>query len=60
VKARLEKGAGGQFDVVVDGETIASKGDAGFLARLMGGGFPDEAETVAKIKTRQTARAATG
>ena len=47
MKARLAKGTPGQYDVVVDGKTIASKSDAGFLARLVGGGFPDEKETVA-------------
>lgn len=42
----LEVGARGQFDVVVDGEVVASKQQPNLFARLLGAdGFP-ETETV--------------
>jgi len=41
----------GQFDVVVDGETIASK-KTGLLTKLFGGGWPDPDAVVAAIAER--------
>lgn len=48
-----EVGARGQFDVVVDGETIASR-EKGFLTRLIGGGWPDEDLVVAELERRRS------
>lgn len=45
-------GKSGQFDVLLDGTLIAKRG-GGFLTRLLGGGWPDEAEVVAKIQSSQ-------
>ena len=42
-------GEPGQFDVVVDGRTIASR-TGGFFKKLLGAGWPDEADVVAKIR----------
>ena len=39
----------GQFDVVVDGETIASRG-GNLLTRALGGGWPDPEAVIAKIE----------
>ncbi len=36
----LQVGSPGQFDVLVDGEVIASRG-GGFFARFFGGGWPE-------------------
>jgi hypothetical protein len=35
----------------VGGDVVASRG-GGFFTRLIGGGFPDEAETVAAVRAR--------
>ena len=45
----------GQFDVVVDGVTIASK-KTGLLTKLLGGGWPDPDEVVAAIEKRTAKR----
>lgn len=50
----LEVGSPGQFDVLVDGETVASRKTASFLARLFGGGWPDPRGVVDAIRARQT------
>jgi hypothetical protein len=47
-------GATGQFDVVADGEVVASRGH-NFLTRLLGGGWPDEEHVVEKLRERQKA-----
>lgn len=39
----------GQFDVVVDGKTIASRG-GNLLTRALGGGWPDPEAVIAKIE----------
>lgn len=45
----------GQFDVVVDGVTIASK-KKNLLTSLIGGGWPDPDEVVAAIEKRSGKR----
>jgi hypothetical protein len=45
----------GQFDVVVDGEVVASR-NGGMMKRLLGGGWPDPAEVVAKVAAKLQAR----
>jgi hypothetical protein len=56
IDAAIEVGARGQFDVVVDGETIASR-ERGLLTRLFrGGGWPDEDEVVAALAERKKTR----
>lgn len=53
----LEVGARGQFDVVVDGEVVASKQQVGLFARLLGAdGFPDEQATVDAVEKKLAAR----
>ena len=56
VDTELEVGRTGQFDVLVDGDVIASR-EAGFLTRLLGGGWPDPATVVAAVRARQRASA---
>jgi hypothetical protein len=53
----IEVGKRGQFDVVVDGETIASR-QGNILTRALGGGWPDEAKVVDLLRDRaaRTAR----
>ena len=46
---KRERGRPGQFDVVVDGEVIASRG-GNLLQRVFGGGWPDPEDVVAKIE----------
>jgi hypothetical protein len=41
----------GQFDVLADGEVIASRGGS-MLKRVLGGGWPDPAEVIEKIEAR--------
>jgi selT/selW/selH-like putative selenoprotein len=60
IDADVKKGTWAQFDVFVDGKRIASKlGDSGLLACAFGAGeFPDEDETIEKIRAlRDTATA---
>ena len=47
-------GGSGQFDVLVNGELVASKQKAGLIAKLFGGGggWPDEATVVDEIRKR--------
>jgi hypothetical protein len=47
----LEAGNSGQFDVLADGELIATR-DSGLLMKLLRAGWPNEADVVAKIKAR--------
>jgi hypothetical protein len=47
-------GARGQFEVQVDGQTVAQRG-GGTLARFFGGGWPAAAEVVAAIRARTPA-----
>jgi hypothetical protein len=49
----LEVGARGQFDVLVDGEVVASKGKVGLFARLLGeDGFPETEATVSAVEAK--------
>jgi hypothetical protein len=45
---KRQPGKPGQFDVVVDGKVIASRGGS-MLKKLLGGGWPDHEEVVAMI-----------
>jgi hypothetical protein len=44
-------GARGQFDVLVDGELIASR-SRGFVSRLMTGGWPDPDAVITALRAR--------
>jgi hypothetical protein len=43
----------GQFDVVVDGELIASRGGNPITRILFGAGFPDPADVADEVGRRQ-------
>ncbi|GEM_PF-5918813 len=47
----IQKGSSGQFDVLADGELVASKKKS-FLSHFTGGGWPDPAEVVAILHKR--------
>jgi hypothetical protein len=49
---RREHGSLGQFDVLVDGKVIASRGGS-MLKKVLGGGFPDPEDVIAKIEALQ-------
>ena len=51
MKARVEKGSPGQFEVFADGERIAGRSKS-LLDRLVGGGWPDESEVIAAVRGR--------
>ncbi|HEX6813777.1 MAG TPA: hypothetical protein VF384_19305 [Planctomycetota bacterium] len=53
---KRERGKPGQFDVVVDGEVIASRGGS-MLERLLKGGWPDPEAVVAKIEAKRKQKA---
>ncbi|MBL8732319.1 MAG: Rdx family protein [Planctomycetes bacterium] len=55
MKVSTQTGALGQFDVVVDGETIASRGGNVFQ-RILGGGWPDPEAVVRALEERLQAR----
>ncbi len=48
--AVLKPGASGQFDVVADGKTVASR-EGNFLTRLVGGGWPDPDDVVRALRS---------
>jgi len=50
-------GKSGQFDVIVDGEVVASRG-GNALTRLLGGGWPDPDSVVEALRKRVAARKA--
>ena len=53
IKVDLEVGARGQFDVVVDGEVVASKQQVSLFAKLLGAdGFPEEQACVSAVEAR--------
>lgn len=60
IEAEIKKGTWAQFDVFVDDQRVASKlGDAGVIACALGvGDFPDEDETVEKIRALTAAHPA--
>jgi len=45
----------GQFDVVVDGQVIASRGGTTWQ-KMIGGGWPDPEDVIAKIEALQKVR----
>ena len=49
VEPLLKPGAKGQFDIVVDGQTVAQRG-GNFLTRSLGAGYPDLDTVMARIK----------
>ena len=49
---KRQPGKPGQFDVVVDGKVIASRGGS-MMKRLLGGGWPDPDEVVEKLEALQ-------
>lgn len=51
VESELEVGALGQYDVVIDGEVVASRG-RGLFTRLLGGGWPDPGHVVEIVRER--------
>ena len=46
----------GQFDVLVDGKVIASRG-GNMLQKVLGGGWPDPEDVIAQIEMLQKAKA---
>jgi len=46
----MDVGKSGQFDVIVDGETIASRG-GNMLTRLFGAGWPDPEDVLPTLPT---------
>jgi hypothetical protein len=57
IEAVKVPGATGQFDVVVDGKTIATRG-GNWLTRSFGAGYPELDTLVAQIKKHSTDDAA--
>ncbi len=47
----MDVGKSGQFDVIVDGETIASRG-SNMLMRLFGAGWPDPEDVLVAVEQR--------
>ena len=48
-----ERGAAGQFDVLVDSDVVATKRPVGVLRRLLGDkGFPSDASAVAAVRAK--------
>jgi hypothetical protein len=53
LKVETMVGGSGQFDVLVNGELVASKQKSGLMAKLFGGGgWPDEGTVVEEIRKR--------
>lgn len=46
----------GQFDVVVDGQVVASRG-GNMLSKMLGGGWPDPDDVVRRIEALQKQKA---
>jgi len=53
---KRQAGKLGQFDVVVDGKVIASRG-GNMLSKMLGGGWPDPEDVIAKITVLQQQKA---
>jgi hypothetical protein len=51
----MTPGRNGQYDVIVDGELIATR-EQGFVKRLLGGGWPDNKEILSEIQRRHEGR----
>ena len=45
----------GQFDIVVDGKLVAGRG-GNILTKMIGGGWPDPEDVIAKIEALQRER----
>jgi predicted Rdx family selenoprotein len=45
----MEPGEPGRFEVFADGQKIAER-KRGLIARLLGGGWPDEGDVVRKVR----------
>ena len=52
IEPEVEPGKTGQFDVIVDGETIAARG-GNFLTRKFGAGYPDFETVVRDLEARR-------
>lgn len=50
-KVELQRGSSGQFDVVADGELVATK-TGSFLTKLLGGGWPEASEVVEALRAK--------
>jgi hypothetical protein len=49
----MEVGSAGQFDVLYDGQVVASKEKVSLFAKLLGNkGFPDEAKVIEALRAR--------
>ncbi len=55
VKVSRQQGKPGQFDVLVDGEVVASR-NGSMLKRVLGGGWPDPEEVIATIEAKLRAK----
>ena len=53
MEVELRTGELGQFDVLVDGERVAWRESRGWR-RMLGGGWPEAEEVIAKIRERQS------
>ena len=58
LQAAMTPGKIGQYDVLLDGEVIASR-ERGLLKRLLGGGWPDPEAIVDEIQRRHEGRRTT-
>ena len=56
---QLVRGKPGQFDVEVDGQVVATRG-GNLLQRVLGGGWPEPADVIAKIEALQKERGVRG
>ena len=54
--SQLEKGRGGQFDIIVDGDVVAGRA-GGLWKKLIGGSWPDEEAVIQLLQQRLKARA---
>jgi len=53
VPVRMQPGAAGQFDVLVDDDVVATSSHPGFFRWILGDtGLPDDSATIAAIRAR--------
>ena len=52
VPVKRQPGKLGQFDVVVDGQVVASR-TGGLWKRVLGGGWPDPHDVIARIEAKR-------
>ena len=55
IEATCTPGEHGQFDIIANGEKVASRG-GNWLTRSLGAGYPDLEELVEKLRARKAAR----